>query len=155
MPKIENISLITSLFIDLNKSPKKIPYSLTLTEYERFINCKDDECILSADATFNLMEDVEEAVMAFVCRYRIQYSAKAKEEFKVLTDPLILAHIIPYLREHVSNMTMRSRFPVLFLESINTNVLLKNYQEKKDKKEKKEKEKEVNLVHTTIKYDEN
>ena len=47
------------------------------------------------------------------------------DEFK---NSNAIAHIIPYLREFVSNMTNRMPIPILNLPPINTNLLVKNYE---------------------------
>lgn len=129
MPKIKSVVLLSSLFADQRSSGKEISYCLAIESFERSRETvsEDGAILFSAKASFNLFKDVQEPQMTLVCSYLITYLCKDKDEVGLLHDHVIVAHIIPYLREHVSNLTMKSRFPAFYLETVNTYDLLKKF----------------------------
>ena len=129
MPKIESVTLLSSLFADQRSSGKEISYCLAIESFETSEEApsEDGTILFSAKATFNLFKDVQEPQMMLVCSYRITYLCKDRDDVGLLHDHVVVAHIIPYLREHVSNLTMKSRFPAFYLETVNTYDLLKKF----------------------------
>lgn len=57
--------------------------------------------------------------------FGITYELSSKKDKDLLKDHVIISHAVPYLRELVSNLTMRSVFPPLWLAPVNTQELLK------------------------------
>ena len=52
-------------------------------------------------------------------------------QWKDFSLAMALAHIVPYLREYVSNMTNRLPVPVLLLDPINTSAMVADYEQRK------------------------
>ena len=78
---------------------------------------------------FDLMGGVENPPFEFKCAFLAHYSreedsAMTWEEF---TDAMALTHVVPFLREFLSNMTNRMPVPALILPPTNVFVLLDEY----------------------------
>ena len=78
---------------------------------------------------FDLMGGVENPPFEFKCSFVAHYSraedaAMSWEEF---TDAMALTHIVPFVREFLSNMTNRMPMPTLILPPTNVFVLLEEF----------------------------
>lgn len=92
----------------------------------------NDGKALDLVAAFDVMHGVENPLFKFTCQFVARYEQQGAEsmpwnEFSTATA---LAHIIPYLREFVSNMTNRLPAPVLMLDPINTNAMIADYEQR-------------------------
>ena len=124
MLKMTKIELVSSSF-DV-KSKKAVPFNVELSEYKVISNKK--------------VKDV------FKTRYRLSFSVRPKKgEFfllncsfeslyesdkngrELLKEHIVVAHAVSYLREFVSNMTMRSPLPTIVIDPANTLTLLEEY----------------------------
>lgn len=132
MPKINEIALQASLFVDHGTKKKRADCSLGLESFERkeSLNEKDGSVTVTAKASFNLFGNVKNPGMLLMCSYGITYSCKNLEDAKLIPDQVILAHLIPYLREHVTSITAKSRFSVLYLDTVNTYELMEQFRAK-------------------------
>ncbi len=66
-------------------------------------------------------------------RYCLDYSYADDEDLSHLKAAVILAHAVPLVRELVANITMRTKGKIIYLGTINTNDLYKDYQERQKK----------------------
>jgi hypothetical protein len=132
MPKIIDIALQTSMFVDHGAKKKKAVCSLGLDSFERKENRSTDDgpITVSAKASFDLFDNVNKPGMLLMCSYEITYLCHDQEDAKLIPDQVILAHLIPYLREHVTNLTAKSRFPVVYLDTVNTHMLMDKFRAK-------------------------
>ena len=130
MPVIRDVMLISSFFVDHGEVyPDKISYALALTFFERekIIQAEDGNSLLPVKMVFDLFKGDDSPPFRLLCGYRVVYEFKDQKELELLPDHVVLAHVIPYLREHVSGITVKSRFPALFMATVNTYVLLDEY----------------------------
>lgn len=108
-------------------------YNLELRKYESSEKQQEDGFHYTALLTFDLMSKVRRPVMAFQCSFLLTYTGD-EEGRKRLKEHIVVAHAIPYLREFVSNITMRAAMPTLTLEPVNAPLLWEQYQERQNKK---------------------
>ena len=122
---IEKILLIACEMVDLEgKGEKK--YQLAITNLERTII---SELRLGAKIEFNLMENVPDPQCKLRCVFGVLYcrNAESQMSWPDFKDAHIVAHILPYLREFVSNITSRMRFGTLILPPINSHLLVEQF----------------------------
>lgn len=78
---------------------------------------------------FNLMQDVQTPACCFTCTFSATYSRPLDanmtwDEFK---DHIAVAHMVPFVREFICNITMRMPLAVLMIPPINANLLVEDY----------------------------
>lgn len=105
----------------------ELNYNLRLTKKARSFS--EDKKRLVAIFGFDLMGGVENPPFEFKCSFVAHYSreedsAMSWDEF---TDAMALTHIVPFLREFLSNMTNRMPMPTLILPPTNVFVLLDDF----------------------------
>ena len=126
---IKTISLLGCEFHFLRFS-NEYQYNLTLTDYVPEKGNNEEKLTLKVEAEFDLMAGVNNPIFSFKCRYIIFYTYDKEDEANVLTPPVIIAHIISYLREFVSTLT--ARMPGqnhMFFDPVNTHHLWSRYEE--------------------------
>lgn len=128
--QLEKVHLIACNF--KLKDSKDCSYSLELKHYESQESSRNDGFEYTALLTFNIMSRVRKPVMAFECTFALGYKGD-EEGRKRLKEHIVVAHSIPYLREFVSNVTMRSPLPVLVIAPVNAPELWREYCKKHSK----------------------
>lgn len=123
--KIDQISLVDCCLKDLNLT-NELHYNLGIESFERKL-LSDEQLI--ASATFDLMHQVKDPPYSLICTFIAVYTRPeganmAWDEFK---DEIIVAHILPYLREFVSSVSLRLPLPPLVLPPTNAFALVNNY----------------------------
>ncbi|MDD2302122.1 MAG: hypothetical protein PHG30_06140 [Eubacteriales bacterium] len=121
-------------FVNMD-GPQK--YNLRLVSLTRFESA--DGKALDLFAGFDVMHGVEKPLFKFTCEFVARYTRRddADMPWKEFSSAMALAHIIPYLREYVSNTTNRLPTPVLMLDPINTYNMIADFEER-DKQAKEE-----------------
>jgi len=109
----------------------ELKFSLGITDFERIITAEGK--ILQVKVAFNLMDKMDSPPCRFDCTFIATYTrpedaAMQWEEFK---DHVAVAHLIPYVREFVSNMTTRLPLSVLMIPPINTSKMLAEFKNSK------------------------
>lgn len=129
--QLEKVHLIACNF--KLKYSEDCSYSLELKHYESKELSRDNGFEYTAILTFNIMSRVRKPVMAFECSFALVYKGD-EEGRKRLKEHIVVAHSIPYLREFVSNVTMRSPLPALVIAPVNAPELWREYCEKHSEK---------------------
>ena len=131
---IEHIRLLKSR-VEMVNPDGKSEYNLHLIAFKRFET--SDGKALDLHAAFDVMHGVEKPLFQFTCEFIAHYTRKddASMAWNEFTSAMALAHIIPYLREYVSNITNRLPAPVLMLDPLNTHVMLADYEDRKRRAE--------------------
>ncbi len=108
-----------------------LKFSLGITDFSRVI--VSDEKVLQVKVSFDLMDKIENPPCRFDCTYLATYTRPADAEMKweEFKDHIAVAHLIPYLREFVSNMTTRLPFSVLMIPPMNTSKMLADFAKSK------------------------
>lgn len=106
-----------------------LKFQLGITALKRLT--KSDGKVLVIEVSFDLMHKIENPPCKFTCTYSATYTRGADsnmtwDEFK---DHIAIAHIIPFIREFVSNMTTRMPLSCLMLPPTNANSMVKEYRE--------------------------
>ncbi len=136
---LENIFLLASN-VRVNNNNGKNSYCPALMSYNADITEIEDsedefKYQLSAQMGFDIMLDEgENALFDFKCVFLTIYKGNSKESLneKLNSRPhVILAHVIPYVREFVQNNTTRMPVPTLVMDPINTLSLFKEYEARK------------------------
>jgi hypothetical protein len=91
------------------------------------------EKVLKVMVGFDLMHDVQNPACRFFCTYSATYTRNAEsamiwDEFK---DHLVVAQIIPFVREFICNITARLPFGPLVIPPTNTHILVKEFNQRK------------------------
>ena len=123
---IKSIHLVQCNIGDV-KPDVDLQFSLGITDFSRTII--SDEKVLLVRASFNLMDKIENPPCRFDCTFVATYTRGPDSEMKweEFQDHVAIAHLIPYLREFVSNMTTRLPFSVLMIPPMNTSKMLEEY----------------------------
>lgn len=120
------------------KSGNNKSYCLKLLAYEANESQEDqnDKFSYNAKLSYDLMSGVKKPLCKFRCTFELQYTGNA-EGRKLLKEHIVVAHSIPYLREFVSNLTMRTSITALTLEPVNAIQLWDRYRTEKNAKSEK------------------
>lgn len=127
---IESVHLLECSVGDVKKGGD-LNFSLGITNFSRAV--LSDGKVLAVTVSFDLMQGMENPPCKFQCTFIATYTRSAEpdqnmtwDEFK---DHIAVAHLIPYVREFVSNMTTRLPLSVLMLPPVNTLKLLSEYRQ--------------------------
>ena len=129
---LEHIVLLKSnVEFQLSNQDAEWEYNLCLTDLQRLKS--EDESNLDIFASFDVMHGIKKPKFKFTCSFVAHYIKKDGKglDLKDFTSAMALAHIIPYLREYISNITNRLPAPVLILAPINTYAMIQEYEERK------------------------
>jgi len=115
---IEFIRLAKANIALVNTDGEKT-FNLRLLALER--KESEDGKQLDLAAVFDVMHGVEKPIFNFTCEFVVRYKRETDGgmAWKDFSSGMALAHIIPYLREFVSNMTDRLPIPPLMLPPVN------------------------------------
>lgn len=123
---------------NINKTAikEKAYYGLALTDYDRHDKKDGDGFDIIVFLEFDLMFEVKDPVFDLNCRLGLYYKAASQQDLDTLKDHIIVAHAIPYLREFVANLTMRTPLSPLYLSPVNAHELWGRYEKMSKVKEK-------------------
>jgi len=126
---IDQIRLLRS-HIEFGNPDGPREYNLRLVSLNRVQS--PDGKTMDLYAGFDVMHGVEKPLFKFTCDFVARYTRRddADMPWKEFSSAMALAHIIPYLREYVSNTTNRLPTPVLMLDPINTYNMIANFEER-------------------------
>jgi len=149
MPNIKKV-ILTGLLFSTDSFPEKINKGECSISLEHYFKKKpyiaNSEFSLDANMTFKILcKAGGQDIFSITASYLIAYIGENVTEFDVLKDAVIVSHVIPYFREQVSNITMRSPYPPLWFQTVNTHGLYEQYFNKvKEKSSKKTKNSKKN-----------
>lgn len=105
--------------------PEKLHFNMTLTGLKRV----EKGNTLIVEAGFDMMGGVEKPACALECTFGIVYSRTDESQMTwgKVSDGLVLTHLVPYVREFVSSVTLRMPLPALILQPTNISLLLEEY----------------------------
>lgn len=128
---IESVHLIDCSVGDVRRGVD-LNFHLGITHLSRSV--LSDGKVLSVTVSFDLMSGVENPPCKFVCTFVATYTRAAEPENQNMTwddfkDHIAVAHLLPYVREFVSNMTTRLPLSVLMIPPVNTHRLVTAYRQ--------------------------
>lgn len=123
----ERVDLVSCSIGNINKK-NELHYCLKLAKLTRVLS--DDKKRLGVLFGFDLMGGIDNPPFKFTCSFFAHYSQEenANMSWDEFLNVIALSHIIPYLREFLSNMTNRMPIPVLLLPPINAYLLIEEYE---------------------------
>jgi preprotein translocase subunit SecB len=80
-----------------------------------------------------LMHGIEKPLFKFTCVFGARYERQGDQSmpWENFTTVMAVTHLVPYLREFVSNVTNRSLAPALILPPINAHALLAEFEKRR------------------------
>ena len=104
-----------------------LSFNLKLTSLDRELS--DDGASLTLTAAFDVMGGQKNSPCEFTCTFRGTYARPedASMPWEQFKDAIAVAHLVPYVREFLSNMTNRLPLPVLMLPPTNAYRLVGDY----------------------------
>lgn len=123
--------------IEICDPEAKKEYNLRLTDLKRTET--EDAKFLDIVAAFDAMHGVENPIFNFTCQFVARYERQGEDSmpWKDFSSATALAHIIPYLREFISNMTNRLPAPVLMIDALNTSAMIADYEQREREAQEK------------------
>lgn len=106
-----------------------LKFSLGITRFDRAI--VSDGKVLLVAVSFDLMQRIENPPCKFQCSFLVTYTRSTESNMKwdEFHDHVAVAHIIPYVREFVSNLTARLPLSVLMIPPVNTHKMMEEYRQ--------------------------
>jgi len=122
---------LVSARVELKDPDGAREYNLVLTGLNR--NEFEAGKYLDVQASFDMMYGLEKPLFNFTCSFFARYERHGEHSmsWEKFSSVMALTHLIPYLREFVSNITNRLPVPVLILPPTNVHMLLANFEEHK------------------------
>ena len=121
---IDSIYLLKcrAVVLDLTAMPQ---FNLGLTHLQR----TEEKNKLSVIASFDMMSGVEKPVCTLTCTFAALYTREddSAMTWPELSDPVVVAHMVPYVREFVSSVTLRMPVKPLVLQPTNAHLLVEEY----------------------------
>ena len=124
---LERVHLLECSVRDVNPD-SELHFDLAITDLKRN---QISEKTLTVLVAFDLMKGIDNPPCHFTCTYLATYIRPAEaamtwDEFK---DHLAVAHLVPYVREFISNITTRLPLSTLMLPPLNAHHLVRNYRQ--------------------------
>lgn len=125
---IEKINLLACK-AQLLEMPEKPEFNLILTHLAR----TEKGNSLFVEASFDLFGQVEKPACLLVCTFGAVYSRTDESQmtWAGFTDELAVLHLVPFVREFVSSVTLRMPVPALILQPTNVSMLVAEYRARK------------------------
>lgn len=116
--------------VEMLDASTDLQYHMGLTRY--FRKESEDQKTLTVIADFDLMQDIEKPPCKIKCSFLAIYSRQpsSKMTWAEFSDHYTILHMVPYVREFVSSVTLRMPLKPLVLPPTNVHVLLKHYKDK-------------------------
>jgi len=120
---VESIELLECFVGNIQPAATK-EYSLGLTQFERQTDGKH----LKAITGFDLMTGIDKPACTFTCKFSIEYSAKGEStDWSLVKDHIIVAHVLPFIREFMWNITMRMPIDGVMIHPVNAHQLVDRF----------------------------
>jgi len=131
--QLNNINLVDCCLSGLNLE-NDLQFNLGIESFQRQ---KLDDKHLAVRIAFDLMQEIENPPYKLTCSFVAFYERtdESPMTWKEFEDAMVIAHILPYVREFVSGVTLRLPLPPLMLPPTNAFALHKRYKERELKKE--------------------
>lgn len=126
---LENIQLVECNVGGI-KPNAELRYSVGIFEFTKMVHSENKLCALVG---FDLMMDVENPACTFKCKFLSTYTrgGDGNMTWEELPEHIIIAHLVPFFREFVSNMTHRMPISVLVMvPPANTSILLTQFRDR-------------------------
>jgi hypothetical protein len=122
---VENVSLLEcSVGQPLAEAPKN--YNLRLIQFDKILD--QEKSKLKYIAGFDLMSGMAVSACSFNCKFSIEYSLDDEpNNWDRLKDHVVIAHVLPFLREFVWNVTVRMPIGGVMINPLNTLLLLEEF----------------------------
>lgn len=114
------------------KYDAELKFTLGITDFGRIVT--DNGKTLQVKVAFNLMDKVENPPCRFDCTFVATYTRpeNANMQWEDFKDHIAVAHLVPYVREFVSNMTARLPLLVLMIPPLNTNRMMIDFRKSRE-----------------------
>lgn len=129
MLKMTKIELVSATFNV--KSKKAAPFKVDLSEYKKIAEKKKADCFRIKYRLSFTVDSEQKDFFRLSCSFESSYECDDKGR-ELLKEHIVVAHAISYLREFVSNMTMRSPLPTVVIDPANALMLWKDYKDGKE-----------------------
>lgn len=108
----------------------ELRFKVGITELKRSVS--EDGSTLQVTIGFDLMQGIENPPCRFTCSYVAIYKrpSDANMTWEEFGDHFAVAHILPFLREFVCNVTMRLPISALMLAPLNSSRLVEDFQQR-------------------------
>ncbi len=127
MISFERVTLLECVVSDVVPS-RKLRYEPQLTKLNRSVS--EDGSVLKVLASFDLLGGVEAPACTLRCTFEATYSGEVKENFDSIKDHVAIAHLIPFVREFVWNVTSRLPITALMIPPIQTHRMVDDYKKR-------------------------
>lgn len=126
---VENI-LLVGCHLSFLGSSEQPAYNLGLTALSRRLEQDGKKLLVRAE--FDLMEGLEKPACEMRCAFVAIYGSTADEDidWSGFSDGHALAHMLPFVREFISNVTNRMPLPPLMIPPVNTFNLVAAFRER-------------------------
>jgi len=109
--------------------PEKLDFNMIITRLAR----KEEGNQLFVEVSFDMMGEIEHPACILRCTFGAQYSRNDESQmtWRDFSDGLAVMHMVPFVREFVSSVTLRMPLPALILQPTNVNMLVADYKLRK------------------------
>jgi hypothetical protein len=125
---LKHVSLVKCCVGGLKQSENR-RYAVGIANFIRSVS--EDGTSMQIEIDFNLLDRIPDPSLDFTCTFLAEYERKPESSmtFPDFKNHIVVAHILPFLREFAFNITGRLRgSPALMIPPINANVLLANWE---------------------------
>jgi len=128
---IEKINLL-ACNAQVRDANAELRYAMGLTNLSR----KEEGTHLIVVATFDMMHGIKNPPCNLLCSFLAEYSQDETPNmtWAEFTDVMAVTHMIPYVREFVSSVTLRMPIRELILPPVNAHVLINSYKAEQENK---------------------
>ena len=116
--------------VEIKDSTIELRYGLGISDFKKEFS--EDQTQLTIVVSFDLMQGVERPPCDFKCTFAAVYvrppdANMAWGDFK---DSVAVAHMLPFVREFICNVTMRMPIAALMIPPINAHQMFDSYRSK-------------------------
>jgi len=125
--RLERVDLVSCRLEQRGGPAGEFRHRLELVSFQRRVS--KDQGVLMAILEFDAFFEVPDPKLEFRFTYALTYRAEQGTEavWAGFKDPIILAHVVPYIREFLSSTTSRMLVPTLRLHVVNAHAMFERY----------------------------
>ena len=125
VPSFEKVALLECKVGDAIPGADPL-YNLGIVSLNRTI--LEEGKVLRIEVGFNLLDGVKEPACTFRCTFASTYrTAKSNGDWEAIKEHVAVAHLIPFVREFIWNLTSRMPLGALMIAPMNTHRMVEAF----------------------------
>ena len=128
MINLDKVNLLECVAGDIDLG-QKLKYQVRITNLTK--TPSEGEKSLKFVVGFDMLSGIENPAVTFRCTFEAEYRCEEGDDMVVLKEHVVVAHLVPFLREFVWNVTSRMPIGGLMIPPMQTHRMVELYNKRK------------------------